>query len=207
MAMKLDTRVFELCNGKYRNLNELARAMGLSLSQVYRVRKGQRRINEKFIIGTLKAFPNHRLDDLFYPAPESLPISPMKGQPKEKYTLVDAIEHELVRGVHQKTKGKPVRVLVVDDEQDIGELIAEILKNCGCQVTPVVNGTEALQLMNNQHFDLVFLDLVMPDLDGSELFKRIRERDNDIPVAIITGHPDSDLMKKAKELNPFLTIP
>jgi DNA-binding NtrC family response regulator len=73
-------------------------------------------------------------------------------------------------------------------------------------VTPVVKGKDALQLMNNQPFDLVFLDLVMPDLDGSELFERIRERGNDIPVAIITGYPDSNLMKKARELNPFLTI-
>jgi hypothetical protein len=64
--MVIRTRVFELCNGKYRNLSELARAMGLSLSQVYRVREGKRNINQKFIIGAKKAFPDHNLDDLFY---------------------------------------------------------------------------------------------------------------------------------------------
>ncbi|MFC2045263.1 hypothetical protein ACFLUH_01105 [Chloroflexota bacterium] len=40
--------------------------MGISVSQIYRVRKGKRSINEKFIIGAVKAFPNHKLDELFY---------------------------------------------------------------------------------------------------------------------------------------------
>jgi hypothetical protein len=55
-----------MANGQYQNLSHLARAMGLSVSQVYRVREGKRRINEKFIIGAKRAFPNSRLDDLFY---------------------------------------------------------------------------------------------------------------------------------------------
>ena len=64
--MIIKTRVFELANGRYHNLSDLARSMGLSVSQVYRVREGTRSINQKFIIGAKKAFPNYRLDDLFY---------------------------------------------------------------------------------------------------------------------------------------------
>jgi len=64
--MILRTRVFELCNGRYRNLSELAQAMGISVSQIYRVREGKRHINQKFLIGAIKAFPEHKLDDLFY---------------------------------------------------------------------------------------------------------------------------------------------
>ena len=64
--MIIRTRVFELCNGHYRNLSELAHAMGLSVSQVYRVREGKRSINQKFIIGAKKAFPSYGLDELFY---------------------------------------------------------------------------------------------------------------------------------------------
>ncbi|HEY51242.1 MAG TPA: helix-turn-helix transcriptional regulator [Dehalococcoidia bacterium] len=66
MDMIIRTRVFELCDGRYRNLSELAHAMGLSVSQVYRVREGKRSINQKFIIGAKKAFPDYGLDDLFY---------------------------------------------------------------------------------------------------------------------------------------------
>jgi hypothetical protein len=65
-TMIIKTRVFEFANGKYQNLSALARAMELSISQVYRVRVGKRGINEKFIIGAKKAFPEYRLDELFY---------------------------------------------------------------------------------------------------------------------------------------------
>ncbi len=68
--MIVRTRIFELCNNGYKNLSELAQAMGISVSQVYRVREGKRHINQKFIVGAIKAFPNYRLDDLFYLVPE-----------------------------------------------------------------------------------------------------------------------------------------
>lgn len=69
--MRVKTRVFELSNGRYRNLSELASAMGISASQVYRVREGKRHVNEKFITGAIKAFPQRKLDELFYLVPES----------------------------------------------------------------------------------------------------------------------------------------
>ena len=68
--MKLKTRVFELGNSKYANLTELARAMGISVGHIYHVRKGERPFNEKFITGAIKAFSGHKLDDLFYIAPD-----------------------------------------------------------------------------------------------------------------------------------------
>jgi hypothetical protein len=64
--MIIKTRIFEMAIGRYHNLSHLARAMGLSVSQVYRVREGKRGINEKFIIGAKRAFPECRLDELFY---------------------------------------------------------------------------------------------------------------------------------------------
>ena len=64
--MKLKTRVFELCNGKYRSWIELAQVMGISNDLICRVRKGDRNINGRFIIGATKAFPGYKLDDLFY---------------------------------------------------------------------------------------------------------------------------------------------
>ena len=68
--MIIRTRIFEFCYGRYSNLSELAQVMGISVSQIYRVREGKRNINQKFIIGALKAFPEHTLDDLFYCIPE-----------------------------------------------------------------------------------------------------------------------------------------
>ena len=68
--MIVRTRIFELCDGHYRNLSDLASAMEISVSQIYRVREGKRRINQKFIVGAIKAFPEHRLEELFYLVPE-----------------------------------------------------------------------------------------------------------------------------------------
>ena len=64
--MILKTRVFDLYPRNYGNLSELAQAMELSVSQVYRVLQGKRNINRKFIIGAVKAFPGYKFDDLFY---------------------------------------------------------------------------------------------------------------------------------------------
>ena len=69
--MIIKTRVFEYGNNSYKNLAELAQAMGISVSQNYRVREGKRHINQKFIIGAIKAFPKYKLDDLFYLVPLS----------------------------------------------------------------------------------------------------------------------------------------
>jgi len=71
--MLLKTRVFDLCLERYRNLSEMAQAMEISVSQVYRVQEGKRNINCKFIIGAIKAFPGCSFDDLFYFVPE-LPV-------------------------------------------------------------------------------------------------------------------------------------
>jgi len=68
--LMVQTKVFYLSYRIYRNLSELAKAMDISVSQVYRVREGKRHINQKFIVGAVRAFPDYRLDELFYLAPE-----------------------------------------------------------------------------------------------------------------------------------------
>ena len=88
--MLVQTKIFELCDSKYNNLSELAEAMGISVSQVYRVREGKRNINQKFIVGAIKAFPKYKFDDLFYFTPE--PAAEEKQEPEspqqalEKFT-------------------------------------------------------------------------------------------------------------------------
>ena len=80
--MIIKTRVFELINHKYNNLSELAHVMGISVSQIYRVKEGKRNINQKFIIGAIKAFPEYNLDDLFYLTPE--PPTVKEKEPKDR---------------------------------------------------------------------------------------------------------------------------
>ncbi len=106
----------------------------------------------------------------------------------------------------QKTVGRPAHILIIDDEPIIGQLFRNSLEKNGYQVTTTLSSLEALEFIARQCFDLIFLDLVMPELDGSELFRRIRKIDKQVPIAIITGYPDSDLLKKAKEHGPFIIM-
>jgi hypothetical protein len=64
--MIIQTRIFDIADRKYPNLATMAAAMGISVSQVYRVREGSRGINQKFIVGAVAAFPDYSLSDLFY---------------------------------------------------------------------------------------------------------------------------------------------
>jgi predicted transcriptional regulator len=79
--MILKTRVFDLYVGRYRNLSELAKAMEISVSQIYRVLEGKRNINRKFIIGAIKAFPGYKFDDLFYFVPAAPAVKITSVQP------------------------------------------------------------------------------------------------------------------------------
>ena len=66
LVLDIRTRIFELGQSKYRTLPVLARSMGLSVNQVYRVWKGELGIDQEFIVGAIKAFPECHLGDLFY---------------------------------------------------------------------------------------------------------------------------------------------
>jgi hypothetical protein len=86
--MIIRTRVFDIADGKYENLTELARAMKISVSQIYRVREGKRGINEKFIVGAKMAFPELRLDELFYFNSDPLPASTANTPANQRYNYI-----------------------------------------------------------------------------------------------------------------------
>ncbi len=86
--MLIRTRIFGFRNGHYKNLSELAQIMEISVSQIYRVREGKRSINQKFIIGAIKAFPNHKFEDLFYLASESPTVTDYYRQSSTKRQAV-----------------------------------------------------------------------------------------------------------------------
>ncbi len=115
-------------------------------------------------------------------------------------------KQEINKWLLSRSNGRPMHILVVDDEPSIGELFKESLNEPGYQVTTTLSSLEALELMDEKHFDLIFLDLFIPELDGAELFRRIRRMDKELPVAIITGYPDSDLMRRAMEHGPFMVL-
>ena len=107
------------------------------------------------------------------------------------------------RWLHRNTVGAERRILVVDDEETVGSLFKETLEELGHRVTAVLSSSEGLELVKKGGFDLVFLDLKMPTIDGAELFQQIRAIQHQLPVVIITGYPDSQLMARALAEGPF----
>jgi hypothetical protein len=87
------TRIFDLYPLKYGNLSELAQAMRISVSQVYRVREGKRKINQKFIVGAIKAFPEYRFSDLFYVARDDRPVETSVTIPVQHHGSVVYTSH------------------------------------------------------------------------------------------------------------------
>ena len=120
--------------------------------------------------------------------------------------IVDWTQAVIDRWILDRSSRSPVQILVVDDEPLVGKLFKESLNKTNYEVTATLSSIEALELFNTRHFDLIFVDLLIPELDGAELFGRIRQIDKQIPVAIITGYPDSDLMVKAMEYGPFTVL-
>jgi len=86
-----------------------------------------------------------------------------------------------------RADGSPVRVLVVDDEVNIAELVAMALRYEGFQVTTAHTGATAVQAAKDVRPDAVVLDIMLPDLDGVEVLRRMRGTDGDLPVVFLTA--------------------
>jgi two-component system OmpR family response regulator len=88
-----------------------------------------------------------------------------------------------------ETEGMP-RVLVVDDEPSIVDAVATVLGYEGFSVEQVTSGRRALQRIQDERFDLIILDVMLPDLDGFEVTRRMRQDGIDVPVLFLTAKGD-----------------
>jgi signal transduction histidine kinase/CheY-like chemotaxis protein len=82
-----------------------------------------------------------------------------------------------------------LRVLLVEDDPALNDLVCQMLQELGSQVTKASSGASALLAATGEDVDLVLSDMVMPgDMDGLELARRLRERDAEMPVVLMTGY-------------------
>lgn len=105
--------------------------------------------------------------------------------------------------LHQNSTVTRAHILVIDDDDTICSLFKDTLEDIGHIVTTVNDSDRGLQLVNKENYDLVFLDLKMPGMDGAELFRQIRTTKPEIPVIVVTGYPDSELMMRALNYGPM----
>jgi len=81
-------------------------------------------------------------------------------------------------------------ILIIDDEASLRQTLARILQRAGFEVTTAANGKEGLALVSQHPFDLIYLDIRMPDMSGLELLKTIHTKFPDLPVILFTAQPD-----------------
>lgn len=110
---------------------------------------------------------------------------------------------EIDRWLHHNMKGAKARILVIDDEELIRSIFKETLEEQGHTVVTAGSSTEGIECVRRWDFDIVFLDLKMPDIDGAELLNQLRSIKPRLPVTIITGYPGSELMERAFQYGPF----
>lgn len=93
-----------------------------------------------------------------------------------------------------------LRILVADDDAGISRTLAEMLEADGCEVETAENGEQALEALERTKFDLLLSDVVMPRMDGHELYLRVRETYPDLPVLMMTAfHYDKDhIIKRSR---------
>ena len=147
------------------------------------------------------------LDDV---VPYKSAVSQLVRKPFNSGKLAEEVTLLLARVVkpvnHRTTKvGKPRKnfyaVLVVEDDVTIQELLVRRLKKEGYATTEASNGLEALRKLKEREFDLVLLDIMMPEIDGFEVLRRIRgsSETKDLPVIMITALNSVDSVKECMQ--------
>ncbi len=97
-------------------------------------------------------------------------------------------------------------ILVVDDDLGVCQSLAELLRHQGCTAVIATSALDALRLATSQPFDLVVSDVVMPDMDGYDLYMELKEREPTLPVILMTGYLyDRDHVIKRSKLAGLAT--
>ena len=84
--------------------------------------------------------------------------------------------------------------------------LQKIITSQGHDVVTTQNGLDAMRMIEDLSFDLVFLDLMLPDINGLEVLKEIKKTKSHLPVVLVTGYPDSEAMNQALELGPVSVL-
>lgn len=92
------------------------------------------------------------------------------------------------------------KILIVEDEKPLSRAMQLKLTNSGFEAICAYNGQEALDIMEKEKVDLVFLDLVMPRMDGFATLEKLKEKKNKIPVIVLTNLSQGEDLANAKKL-------
>ena len=94
------------------------------------------------------------------------------------------------------------KLLIVEDDRELNKLVCSYLQNANFVVETCFNGEEAYRLFNAENFDLIISDIMMPIMDGFSLVEKIRNKNNEVPIILMTARDD----KFSKQLGYKLGI-
>ena len=114
-----------------------------------------------------------------------------------------SLDRDILR---QDQQGHQPTVLVVDDDVELQELFRTFLKQIGFSRVVVGTAKEAIKSLRKQKFDLMFLDLQLPDASGDQVFETVKQIDPDLNVIVITGYPDSEILNRILQLSPVTVL-
>ena len=95
------------------------------------------------------------------------------------------------------------RVLIVDDDRDIVTIVSTILGGRGWDIKAAYNGREALEAVTLSKPDIILLDIMMPEMNGIEVLKRIKKIDTDARIIMITAFGDVESYLDSMELGAY----
>jgi len=99
------------------------------------------------------------------------------------------------------------KILLIDDEQDFLEIMGQRVESWGYELVVASCADEAMKAFGAEKPDAIILDYVMPDINGVELLRKIRELNKNIPVIMFTAYPDEKSIKGSEELKVSAFIP
>ncbi|MFC2020915.1 response regulator [Chloroflexota bacterium] len=129
------------------------------------------------------------------------------------YSVEDLVKEALTEGAHtvvyksfdiarimtiiEELARQRILILVVDDQVGDRETLRVILEDKGYRVATARDGAETIEMVKSRHYDIIFLDMRLPDMNGVETYEQFKEFDPRATVIMMTGHSEDDLVKRA----------
>ena len=117
-------------------------------------------------------------------------------KPFEVKGVIDIIQEVLKRTL----------ILIVDDRLEDREVLKDVLEDKGYEVTTVKDGYGAIKAVKEKHFNIIFMDVKMPGIDGVETFEEIKKVNPEVAVVMMTGYSVEDMIKKSLNKGAYTVI-
>ena len=114
---------------------------------------------------------------------------------------IDGIVAIIYELLHEK-----ILILVVDEQFTDREALKKILEDRGYRVATASDGAEAIKMVKSRHYDIIFLDVRLPDMNGVETFEQVKKIDPQATVIMMTGCAEEDLVKRAVSAGAYTCL-